>query len=31
MLSGKMLRFSLDNTRFPLGSVVVDAFPDVYG
>lgn len=31
MLSGKMLRFSLDNTRFPLGSVVADAFPDVYG
>jgi hypothetical protein len=30
ILSGKMLRYSLDNIRLPLGSVVVDAFPDVY-
>jgi hypothetical protein len=30
MLSGKMLRFALDNTRFPLGAVVAEAFADVY-
>jgi hypothetical protein len=29
-LSGKMLRFALDNTRFPLGTVVAEAFADVY-
>lgn len=28
--SGKLLRFALDNVRLPLGSVVADAFPDVY-
>jgi hypothetical protein len=30
MLSGKMLRFALDNTHFPLGAVVAEAFADVY-
>ena len=30
MLSGKMLRFALDNIRFPLGAVVAEAFTDVY-
>ena len=30
ILSGKMLRFALDNTRFPLGAVVAEAFADVY-
>ena len=29
-LSGKLLRFAFDNVRLPLGSVVADAFPDVY-
>jgi hypothetical protein len=29
-LSGKLLKFSLDNTRFPLSSVVAEAFSDVY-
>jgi hypothetical protein len=29
-LSGKLLKFSLDNTRYPLSSVVAEAFSDVY-
>jgi len=30
ILSGKMLRFALDNTRLPLGAVAAEAFADVY-
>jgi GTPase-associated protein 1, N-terminal domain type 1 len=29
-LSGKLIRFALDNVRLPLGSVVAEAFADVY-
>jgi hypothetical protein len=30
ILSGKMLRFALDNVHLPLGAVVAEAFADVY-
>jgi hypothetical protein len=30
ILAGKMLRFAIDNARFPLGAVVAEAFADVY-
>jgi hypothetical protein len=30
ILSGKLLRFALDNTRYPLGAVVAESFADVY-
>lgn len=30
VLCGKMLRFALDNARFPLGGVVAEVFADVY-
>lgn len=29
-LASTMLRFAFDNVKFPLGSVVAEAFPDVY-
>ena len=30
VICGQFLRFSLDNTRAPLGSVAAESFPDVY-